>query len=492
MMITDLSQDKIQLLYEISLAISPETDVEQTVESAVSAYLQKLNCSSAAVFEPVGTPAGETTREVVTTLPEQHAFSGAIERTRDELPETEEAVTSKLPIVDQTEPGTYRYVMTLPDFGVLLLLKRGQPLPQGIVASLPDLNEKLATACNRMAVQQQYESQYRELFQEAPAMVVLTRTSGDEPIIDDCNKRFAEKLGYTTDELVGRPLAEFYTTDSREKLLNGGYEEALEGRFGTAERVFRTREGGELTTTMRATPRINDDGTVVGTRALFIDVTELKRQKIQTSVLNRVLRHNIRNDLSVVRAKLELAIDDRSEDTLSRIREAHTKTEDLLSTADLARQIQQIVDETNLVKHDVGDLVESLVQQAHRKYPDATVTATVDPDPVPVLAIRALENALWELIENACEHTGDAPSVAVTLEKRETTVAITVADDGPGIPAVERRILGEREKTDIEHGSGLGLWLIYWVIDMSGGELTFDCADGTTVTATLPLADSVE
>jgi PAS domain S-box-containing protein len=482
---TDLSQRRIQVLYEMSLAISPGTDVRGTVESAVSTYLQKLNCSAAAVFEPVGAPEGG--REVLTTLPDQYAFSGAIEGTRDLLPDEARAVAATLPVVDEIESGVHRYVMSLPEFGVLLLLKRGSPLPEDIVMSLPDLNEKLATACKRLAIQRQYETQYRDLFQEAPVMFALTRHRDGEPVLVDCNDRFAEKLGYTPAELDGRPLAEFYTDDSRESLREGGYDEALDGQLGTEERVFQTREGTEITTTMRATPRIDDDGTVVGTRALFIDVTELKRQKVQISVLNRVLRHNIRNDLTVIRSKIEMALDSEG-DASAHLRDAYEKTEDLSSAADLARRIQEIVDETDLVHHDVGRLVDSLARRARETYPEATLTASVEASDIPVLATTALERALWELVENACEHAGDAPSVGLTAGRTDSTARVTVADDGPGIPEIERRILGESEETETEHGSGLGLWLAYWVIDMSGGDLTFDCDDGTVATVTLPLS----
>jgi PAS domain S-box-containing protein len=482
-MAADLSGRTIQVLYEISLAISPEADVERTAESALSAYLKKLNCSAAAVLRPVA-PDDDGGRKVLSAVPEEDSFLGAVEGVRDRLPETRPGVEAELPAADEIEPGAHRYVMLLPDFGVLVLLKRGSPLPEGILVSLPDLNEKLATACNRVAVQEQYENQYRELFEQAPVMFAITRRRDGEPVLVDCNERFAEKLGYTSAELEGRPLTDLYTDDSAERLREGGYDEALDGQFGTGERVLRTKGGTEITATVRATPRIGDDGTVVGTRALFIDVTEMKRQQVQISVLNRVLRHNIRNDLAVIRSKIEMALN--REDAAAHLRDAYEKTEDLSAAADLARQIQEILDETDLVRHDIVGLVESLVERAREEFPGATVAATIEPDSVHVLATTALERALWELIENACHHAGEAPTVRVTVERGETTATVTVADDGPGIPEIERRILGEIEETDTEHGSGLGLWLAYWVIDMSGGELSFDRDGGTVATVTLP------
>jgi Signal transduction histidine kinase len=56
---------------------------------------------------------------------------------------------------------------------------------------------------------------------------------------------------------------------------------------------------------------------------------------------------------------------------------------------------------------------------------------------------------------------------------------LSVADDGPGIPDDERMVLNRATETSLEHGSGLGLWLAKWLVDASGGGLTFAVDDGT-------------
>lgn len=486
-MSSDHSQETIQVLYEISLAISPRSDVESTVETAVSTYLQKLNCSAAAVLQPMGAPAEDARREVVATLPEQYILADVIEETRARLPDTAAEVDATLPLVDEVEPGMHRHVMALPDYGVLLLLKRGAPLADEIVLSLPDLNEKLATACSRVAVQKQYETQYRNLFQEAPVMFVRTRATGTEPTIADWNTRFAEKLGYADENLQGRPLTDFYAEQSREELYEGGYADALENRLGTEERVLRTNNGKEIITKMRATPHYDTDGAVLGTRMLFIDVTELKRRKVQISVLNRVLRHNIRNDLTVIRGRLDMA--QRECGAAEHLEGVYEKTEALISSAKKARHIQRLIDDPEVRQHDASEFVDFMLSRARTEFPEATIEADIESGPMPVLASNGLQHALWELIENAGQYAGDAPTIEVTMERAGDVARIAVADDGPGISPVEHEVLEAGVESEVEHGSGLGLWLVHWVVDRSGGEVTFEHDDGTVVTVSLPLAD---
>lgn len=122
------------------------------------------------------------------------------------------------------------------------------------------------------------EHRYRILFDEAPAMYVITRKQEGAPIIEDCNSLFLSTIGYTHDEVIGRPLADFYTPESRKKLLeNGGYLRALSGSFGKEERELVTSDGCVIETLLNAVPEADKDGKVTGTRAMFVDITDRKR-----------------------------------------------------------------------------------------------------------------------------------------------------------------------------------------------------------------------
>ena len=87
---------------------------------------------------------------------------------------------------------------------------------------------------------------------------------------------------------------------------------------------------------------------------------------------------------------------------------------------------------------------------------------------------------------NAVEHGGDASTVEVTVAAEPgNRVTIAVADDGPGLPAVERDLLRGGTETPLNHGDGLGLWLVNWIVTDVGGTLDVTVDDGTTVTVEL-------
>ncbi|MFC6771517.1 sensor histidine kinase, partial [Halorubrum pallidum] len=101
-----------------------------------------------------------------------------------------------------------------------------------------------------------------------------------------------------------------------------------------------------------------------------------------------------------------------------------------------------------------------------------------------------LSRAVDELFRNAVvHHDRDAPTVEATVQTTEDAVEIVVTDDGPGLSEMNREVLETGEAVDaLYHGSGLGLWLVYWVVQQSGGSARVEDADprGTVVIVTLP------
>jgi len=136
------------------------------------------------------------------------------------------------------------------------------------------------------------EERYRKLFEEAPVMYLITHDQDGVPTIADCNKKFLNTLGYTRAEVQEKPLADFYTPESRAKLLEGGgYKRALEGSFIAEERHLTARDGRVIETLLRAVPETYSYGNVRCSLAMYVDVTEQKRAEEALKESERLLRN---------------------------------------------------------------------------------------------------------------------------------------------------------------------------------------------------------
>lgn len=240
----------------------------------------------------------------------------------------------------------------------------------------------------------------------------------------------------------------------------------------------------------------------VGSVLVFQDVTERRRRKQRLTVMNRVLRHNLRNDLNVVSGYVDLAQeltdDDQVADYLGR---AKTDVESVLEMGEKARDFERAVDalESPPTTVAVRSLIADLGPAA-----DATGSGPSEAGSVLELSIpesleletneRVFEALFANLIENGVEHSdADCPRVTVGYEGLEdgSTAVFTVRDNGSGIPDHELAVIERGEETPLSHGSGLGLWIVRWCATALGGDLTFDTgSDGTTVTIRLPSTDA--
>jgi signal transduction histidine kinase len=237
-----------------------------------------------------------------------------------------------------------------------------------------------------------------------------------------------------------------------------------------------------------ATP-ITEGDAVIGHIVLLRDVTALKAREQRLSVLNRVVRHNVRNEMTVVRGNsevLEERLNGEDADIAANIRSA---ADDVVELGNKARQLESVLDSADQTAPvHVTRLGREVVSDVAAQYPDVAFSITgkeavihTNPD--------VLRTVIETLVENGAQHNdAAAPEVEVTVEHTGRDLTVTISDNGPGIPAVELDAFGGIE-TDLEHGMGLGLRLVQWGIEKLDGSVTFATDDGTTATITVPADD---
>ena len=258
--------------------------------------------------------------------------------------------------------------------------------------------------------------------------------------------------------------------------------------------VTRTVDGQERTYAVTTAPLEAAGGTSVGNSIVFQDITAERRREQRLAVLNRVLRHNLRNDLNVVQGYLDIATDRVDDADLRGMLETATrKTAGVIELGEKARSIENAMGDGAggttpvAVRPFLDDICEDLTAGADAEIRiEVPTERSVHTDPS-ILAV-VLEN----LIENAVEHADtDAPVVAVRVGTAGSDVAIEVEDNGPGVPDHELDVLDATEETALEHGSGLGLWIVKWGVASLGGTVEFDVSDaGTVARVTLPATDA--
>jgi signal transduction histidine kinase len=258
-------------------------------------------------------------------------------------------------------------------------------------------------------------------------------------------------------------------------------------------------DGHEFTTTVNGASRtflvrvseLTDDGRLLGWTVISYDVTDLRQKQheldLLKQVLSRVLRHNVRNDLSVVKANAQMLEEQADGLDAERLQTIQEKSDNLLDASEKARTVERLLDgERSRNEMDVVEMVEDAIEGVSRTFPGVGFETSL-PDRCRVRAHWALGRAVENLVENAAMHN-DAPDpqVVVRVDCSDDRVTVHIADNGPGIPYSELEVLERGEETALEHGSSVGLWLVDWIVDLSRGDIDFENTErGCTVTLEL-------
>ena len=203
-------------------------------------------------------------------------------------------------------------------------------------------------------------------------------------------------------------------------------------------------------------------------------------------MLSRVLRHNIRNDVTVVSGYAEELAAETSGETAGMAQQILQKSDDIASRSRKAATIERVLTgEDTLVTLDLETVLQEGVASVRADYPEADISLDL-PENCRVTAHEALEVALSNVMENAVVHNEGCPSVTVSADCGAASATITISDDGPGIPEAELSPLEQGEETQLSHSSGIGLWLVSLIVERSGGDVSFESSEnGTEVCITL-------
>lgn len=280
--------------------------------------------------------------------------------------------------------------------------------------------------------------------------------------------------GMTIDEFQGLRPKEFLGEEQGAEVVNN-YRKCVERGATVKYEETLEHETGEVTWHTKLVPVI-EDGTVVQIIGMSRDITDLVKRTKQLQVLDRVLRHNLHNDMNIIRGHAETIRDATTGSVADDAETIIAESDRLLDTVDKEREITNLLSaERSSRSIELGTIIDESVAAAREHSPQASIT--VDrPEEVRAMAIPELSQAIDELLMNALDHSDrDQPTVHIGINETDDRVEIRVTDDGPGIPEMERNVLtGAADIEPLYHGSGLGLWLVQFIVKESDGRLSFE------------------
>ncbi|HWO20898.1 MAG TPA: ATP-binding protein [Kofleriaceae bacterium] len=311
-----------------------------------------------------------------------------------------------------------------------------------------------------------------------------------------CNRALLELLGASRDEVVGRDVRDFISTEQRHQLTSA-FAAALAGEHHAAITVaLPTRTGGSIRTVWSVAPV---GRTTVGPGS-FDAIVAIGQDQSQIDALQQqVIRserlatlgelaagvvHELNNPLTSITVyaeylvrKLEKA--GAEEADLEKLRRIGASAQRILRfSRDLVQYARPSGTDLELV--DVAGVVRQSVSICDHLVERGGISLTVEVDPeLPVIRAVAgqLEQVLINLITNAVHAVESGGQVVVRARvDGPTAVLLEVADSGPGVAEEDRARIFEpffTTKTDGK-GTGLGLSIVRNIVEQHRGAIALD------------------
>lgn len=239
-----------------------------------------------------------------------------------------------------------------------------------------------------------------------------------------------------------------------------------------------------------STPLTDPNGTAVGSLLVFYDITVVRRQQQRLSVLNRVLRHNLQNRLNVAQGYAELIESTTADSSIRSHAEAIQRANgQLLSIGQRVREFQRVQDREHTASSvDAVALAERVTTGVGETYPAGRLTVRADVENQRFETDeRVVELVLRNLLENAIVHSDDEePVAAIHVSDTEEWLRFEIRDRNEQIPDMEVETLRVDEESPLQHGQGVGLWIVTWCLEYVGGRFTFEYDDGNVVLVEVP------
>lgn len=328
---------------------------------------------------------------------------------------------------------------------------------------------------------------------------------------------------------------EMYHPADRERVETAIRTCCEDGTSFDVEGRRRTVDGRERWVQVKG-ERIEDRGSQK-IRGIVRDITVSKEHEQRLKVMNRVLRHNIRNRLNIILGHTQLVetelehldtvsdidqlvtdslataegssgrtetvgdghslvefISDQTDFSATRAQDSidqiKTASEKLTTLADKVRLVDDALDsDTEPCRVDIGALLAEIKREYSEVFPNSSIE--IDYEDIELICNPEIVRLVLAIpVENAIEHSdASTPTVSITASQSAgDPVTISITDNGPGIPETERAFLNGAEETPMAHSSGIGLWTLQWLIRRLGGAVTVatDCVEGTRLELTIP------
>ena len=355
-----------------------------------------------------------------------------------------------------------------------------------------------------------------------PLLAAIVESSDDaviskdlDGIITSWNKGAERIFGYTAAEAIGRPIMMIAAPERRDEMPRILERIRRGDRVDHYETTRMTKDGRRVNISLTVSPVRDASGRIVGASKIARDITEkkmaeeaLRKQADRLARSNADLQqfayitsHDLKEPLRTIAACTEMflaksdgKLDQDERQLLGYVSEAAQRLATMIG--DLLTYARTLDEDLLFAPVNVGEVVEWALNNLQLSIQSSDAVISYDCQSLPTIRGNkvALVQLFQNLVGNALKYrAAAAPEVHIAAIRRESDWLFSVQDNGIGIaPAYQQRIfkLFQRLHSSREYpGTGIGLALCRRIVQVHGGDIWVESAEGAGATFFFNLPD---
>lgn len=331
--------------------------------------------------------------------------------------------------------------------------------------------------------QQHSQAQLQALLDAMPIPVVGIDSIGN---VEVWNTAATETFGWSREDIIGQPIFPL-VVDDRSRIDDLYVQLTGDGIIDGVQLTVQSKSGAHIETELHTRP-LHVDGQFVGAIGTARDLRERIHLQQRLETLHRVLRHNLRTQLNIIRGFTNLLAEEAPIEDPEHAQYVDYVTESadqLVALSEDVRQLRDSIADSPTDTVPLSDLVATLrtLSIPGSQPPEITIDEELTDVQVPSQSEPVLKGLSTYLLEQG---VGDQSSFDIQVTTTQQSIAVNLATDRPDLCADLATILTADTQAALTHECKLTLSRVQILMTTIGAELS---VDGGELTVRLPRSD---
>jgi two-component system, NtrC family, sensor histidine kinase PilS len=339
---------------------------------------------------------------------------------------------------------------------------------------------------------------YRDVIESIPSGLLTTDADGR---VTSINPAGQEILGQGAMDVLGHPVSTIGLFDASQ--WSSLEQAAAEGQASARHELSLRSPDGTRTIGYSLSVLNRADGTPGGRIVIFQDLSQWKKLQEELATRDRMaavgklaagLAHEIGNPLAAISGSVQML-----SGSLAGLPKESKLLEILLKESQrLDRTIKRFLKfarpaEGAKVRFDIGSLLEEhveLLRNSAEVSPQHSFAVTLESRSATIVADPdQVSQVFWNLARNSLRAMPDGGTLTIQGRVEDSVYRMEVSDTGRGMTEKERANLFHPFQSFFDGGTGIGMAIVYQIVEEHGGRLSVasELGSGTSITVDLPL-----